>query len=152
MAPSGNDRGQSKNIFAGECDLAIMNTYYMGLMVNNEEEPEQKEWAAAVKVLFPNSEDRGTHVNVSGAMISANSPNPEAATKLIEFLTSDASQQLYAEVNHEYPIKEGVALSDTVASWGEMKIDELPLDTIADNRAKASELVDKVAYDDGPSS
>lgn len=151
-APSGNDRGQAQAIYAGECDLAIMNTYYMGLMATNEEQPEQKEWAKAVKVLFPNAGDRGTHVNVSGAILAANAPNRDAALALIEYLVSDEAQGIYAELNHEYPVKPGVPTSAIVSSWGELTIDDLPLVDIAANRAKASELVDKVGYEDGPSS
>ncbi len=152
MNPSGNDRGQARNIHAGACDIAIMNTYYMGLMETNEEEPEQQEWAAGLKLLFPNGEDRGTHVNVSGVILARHAPNEEAAVQLIEFLTSDQAQAIYAEINHEYPVVEGVPVSDTVAAWGELRVDELPLSTIAENRATASELVDKVGYEDGPRS
>jgi iron(III) transport system substrate-binding protein len=152
MRPSGNDRGQSRNIYAGACDIAIMNTYYMGLMANNQDEPEQQDWARAVKVLFPNADDRGTHVNISGAILARHAPNKDTALQLIEFLTADEAQGLYAELNHEYPVVEGVPLSETVASWGELTIDPLPLATIASYRARASELVDKVNYEDGPGS
>ncbi len=150
--PTGNDRAQAKGIFAGECDLALGNTYYMGLMQTNEQEPEQKDWAKAIKVLFPDSEGRGTHVNISGVMLTKNAPNKDDAVELIEFLTADEAQSLYAEVNFEYPLKPGVPASDIVASWGELKADTLPLSDVAENRAKASELVDEVNFDGGPSS
>lgn len=152
MAPSSNDRGQARNIYAGACDLAIINTYYMGLMETNEDEPEQQGWAEAVKVLFPNTNDRGTHVNISGAMLATNAPNEERAIRLIEFLTSEEAQQVYAEVNHEYPVVPGVPVSETVASWGDIEFDSLPLDTIASYRDLASQLVDKVGYEQGPGS
>ena len=91
-------------MFAGECDLALANTYYMGKMLTNEEEPEQKEWAKAVKIVFPSSPDFGTHVNISGMMLTANAPNKDNALKLMEFLASDEAQALYANANFEYPV------------------------------------------------
>jgi iron(III) transport system substrate-binding protein len=150
--PAGNDRLQVKGVYAGECDLALGNTYYMGAMLTNEKEPEQKEWAESVEILFPNSADRGTHVNVSGAVVAKHAPNKENAVKLVEFLASDKGQQIYAEVNHEYPVKDGVSRSELVQSWGAFKPDSISLDEVAALRKKASELVDKVGFDDGPSS
>jgi iron(III) transport system substrate-binding protein len=150
--PSGNDRSQAKAIFSGQCDLALANTYYMALMATNDQEPEQKEWAKAVKVIFPNAGGRGTHVNISGVVLAKHAPHKDDAVKLIEYLTSDEAQQIYAELNNEYPLKPGVALSPIVKSWGELKADDLPLAEIGKNRKRASELVDEVAYDQGPSS
>ncbi|MBC2858110.1 MULTISPECIES: Fe(3+) ABC transporter substrate-binding protein [Stappia] len=150
--PTGNDRSQVQAIFAGECDISLGNTYYMGAMLNNEKEPEQKDWANSVKILFPNTGDRGTHVNISGVVMAKHAPNPEAAVKLIEFLSSEEAQHIYAEANNEYPVKPGVEISELVASWGEFKPDTLSLDEIAKNRKTASELVDKVGFNDGPQS
>jgi iron(III) transport system substrate-binding protein len=150
--PSGNDRAQAKAIFSGQCDIALANTYYMALMATNEKEPEQKEWANAVKVLFPNAGDRGTHVNISGVVLTKHAPNKANAIRLIEFLTSDEAQKLYAELNNEYPLKDGVALSQIVQSWGELKPDALALPEIGKHRKRASEIVDEVGFDQGPSS
>lgn len=151
--PDGNDRGQAQNIMAGECDLALGNTYYVGLMMNNEEEPEQKDWANAIKVIFPTiDEDSGTHVNVSGMALAKNAPNKEAALELMRFLSSDEAQQIYAADVYEYPVKDGVAASEDVQSFGELNADTLPLTDIAKNRRAASEMVDRVGLDDGPSS
>lgn len=150
--PDGNDRAQAKGIFSGECDLGLGNTYYVGLMQNSEKDPEQKEWAKSMKVLFPNTQDRGTHVNISGMALAKHSPNKENAIKLMEFLSSGTAQELYAEVVFEYPVKPGTAPSATVAGFGDIKPDPLSLDTIAKLRKQASQLVDKVGYDDGPSS
>ncbi|HXK54539.1 MAG TPA: extracellular solute-binding protein, partial [Hyphomicrobiales bacterium] len=133
-------------------DIALGNTYYMGLMQTNDKEPEQKQWAESVKVLFPNAGDRGTHVNVSGMFMAKHAPHPAEALKLMEFLASDEAQRVYAEVNFEYPVKAGVAASDRVQSWGTLKADTVSLTEIARARAKASELVDKVGFDDGPAS
>jgi iron(III) transport system substrate-binding protein len=150
--PAGNDRLQVKGVYAGECDLALGNTYYMGAMLTDEKEPEQKAWANSVNILFPNSDDRGTHINISGAVVAKYAPHQENAVKLVEFLASDKGQELYAEVNHEYPVKKGVPWSPLVKSWGAYKPDPISLNEIAALRKKASELVDKVGFDDGPSS
>lgn len=150
--PAGDDRLQVKGVYAGECDLAIGNTYYMGAMLKNDKEPEQKEWANSVNMLFPNTGDRGTHVNVSGAVVAKYAPHRENAVKLIEFLASDEGQEMYADVNNEYPVKEGVPWSKLVQSWGDFKPDPISLNEIAGLRKKASELVDKVGFDEGPSS
>ncbi len=148
--PDGGDRDQAKAIFAGECDLALGNSYYVGLMLTNEKDPEQKEWASAIKVLFPNANDRGTHVNISGMALAKNAPNKENAIKLMEFLSSGEAQKIYAEQVFEYPVLPGVEPSDVVKSFGSIKPDTLPLAEIAANRKKASELVDKVGYNNGP--
>ena len=150
--PAGDDRLQVKGVYAGECDIAIGNTYYMGVMLKNDKQPEQKEWARSVTILFPNSGERGTHVNVSGAIVAKHAPHKDDAVKLVEFLASDRGQELYAEANNEYPVKEGVPWSQLVKSWGDFKPDPISLNDIAALRKKASELVDKVGFDEGPSS
>lgn len=148
--PDGNDRSQAKAIFAGECDLGLANTYYLGLMKTNEKDPEEKDWAAAVKVLFPNSADRGTHVNISGMALAKNAPNKDNAVKLMEFLASDEAQTIYAEKVFEYPVGPHAKPSEIVAGFGAIKPDTLPLTEIAANRKIASELVDKVGLNEGP--
>ncbi len=148
--PTGNDRAQVKAIFSGECDIALGNTYYMGLMQTNEKEPEQKQWASAVRLMFPNSQDRGTHVNLSGMVMAKHAPNPDAARKLMAYLSSDNAQQIYGKANFEYPLKPGVQADPLVASWGTLNPDTLPLATIAKLRKSASEMVDRIGFDDGP--
>ena len=150
--PAGGDREQARDIASGKCDLALGNTYYMALMTNNEKNPEQKEWAKAIKVLFPNAGDRGSHVNISGMALAKHAPNKANAIKLMEFLASDDAQQIYATANNEYPLSPNVKPSPIVQSWGTLKADNLPLDNIAKYRKRASELVDKVNFDAGPSS
>ncbi len=147
--PAGGDREAVRDVKAGLCDLAVGNTYYMGAMLKN---PEQAAWAEAVKILFPNAADRGTHVNISGMAMAANAPNRENAQKLMEFLVAPEAQAMYAEVNNEYPAAEGVKASALVESWGSLKPDPLALSKIAELRKKASELVDKVKFDLGPGS
>ena len=121
-------------------------------MMLNEKKPEQKEWANSVKMLFPNADDRGTHVNVSGIVLAKHAPNKDNAVKLMEFLSSGDAQKIYAEVNHEYPVKADVSQSDLVKSWGALKADNRTLDEVAKNRKRASELVDEVGFNEGPSS
>lgn len=147
--PAGGDREQVRDVQAGLCDLAIGNTYYMVAMQNS---PDQKAWADAVKIIFPNAADRGTHVNITGASILANAPNRDNGQKLIEYLASDEAQKIYAEAIGEYPAVPSVRASAIVESWGPLKADSLPLSKIADFRKKASELVDKVHFDAGPNS
>lgn len=150
--PSGNDREQARGIYSGECDIGIGNTYYVGLMINNEKEPEQKEWAKSIKVLFPNSQNRGTHVNISGMALAKHAPNRDAAIKLMEFLSSSKAQEIYASQVYEYPVIEGGKLSETVAGFGKLNPDQLSLEKISQLRKEASRLVDKTGYDDGPQS
>jgi iron(III) transport system substrate-binding protein len=150
--PAGGDRDQAKAIFAGECDIALGNTYYVGLMQTNEKEVEQKDWAASIKVLFPNAADRGTHINISGMSLAKNAPNKENAVKLMEFLASPKAQEIYAQEVFEYPVAPGVPVSDVVKGFGELKPDPLPIVEIAKNRKQASELIDKTGFNNGPQS
>ncbi len=150
--PSGNDRAGAKSIYSGECDLAIGNTYYVGLMMTNDKEPEQKDWANAMKVIFPSIDGAGTHVNISGMALAKHAPNKEEAVKLMEFLASDEAQQIYAAEVFEYPVMDGVEASDIVKSFGDLNADSLPLAEIAKHRKAASEMVDRVGLDDGPAS
>ncbi len=145
--PQGNDRAQAKAIKEGLCDYAVANTYYMGKMATNEENPEQKDWAKAVRIIFPNQESRGTHVNISGAGVTRSSSNRAEAIQLIEFLSGDHAQKIYAEQNFEYPVKPGVAFHPMVASWGTFKADTIDLAKLAEYRAMASRLVDQTGFD-----
>ncbi|USD64808.1 Fe(3+) ABC transporter substrate-binding protein [Vibrio sp. SCSIO 43136] len=142
--PQGNDRGQVKAIKEGLCDVSLGNSYYLGKMVNDAE---QKVWADAVYINFPNQNAQGTHVNISGMAMAKYSPNKENAQKLMEFLTDNTAQQMYAEVNFEYPVKAGVKRSELVASWGDYKADTLSLEEIAAHHEAAVKLVDEVKFD-----
>ncbi len=150
--PQGNDRAQARAVYEGVCDVAVANTYYMGKMATNEEKPEQKAWAEAVRIVFPDQQDRGTHVNISGAAVTKSAKHRENAVKLLEFLSENDAQKLYAEQNFEYPVKPGVAIDPLVASWGPFKADTMDLSEVATYRAAASKLVDRVGYDQGPDS
>ena len=142
--PDGNDRAQVKSIWAGECDISLGNTYYMGKMLEDEE---QKEWADSVRILFPVFENGGTHVNVSGVAMTKAAPNKEAAQKLIDFLVSDEAQKIYAETNYEFPVSDHVERSEIVQSWGEFTADSTPLTEISDLRPQALTLIEEVNFD-----
>ena len=152
--PQGNDRAQAKAIYQGQCDVALANNYYMGKMQTNEKKPEQKDWAAAVRLLYLNQSagERGNHMNISAAAVVKSAPNPENAKRLVEFLTGARAQEIYAELNHEYPVKPGVARSELVRSWGAFKADTADIEAIGKLRARAARLVDEVRFDDGPTS
>ncbi|MBZ0164930.1 MAG: Fe(3+) ABC transporter substrate-binding protein [Notoacmeibacter sp.] len=145
--PQGNDRAQAKAIYEGQCDVAIANTYYMGNMQTNDEKPEQKEWASAINIIFPNQGDRGTHVNISGAAVLKHAKRKENAVKLLEFLASETAQSMYAAQNFEYPVKPGVAVSERVQSWGSFKADTISLSEVAKHRAEAARMVDRIGFD-----
>lgn len=142
--PQGNDRAQVKAIWAGECDISIGNTYYMGKMLNDDE---QKAWADSVNIVFPVFEGDGTHVNLSGMALAKNSPNKEHAVKLMEFLASPKAQEIYAAQNFEYPIAPGTEAVDLVKGWGSFTPDSLNLMDVAQQRPAALKLVQEVDFD-----
>ena len=149
-AAAGGDREVARDILGGICDIGIANAYYVGRMKNEPEGSEQRAWGDAIKVIrpvFANAPDGGTHVNISGASVARHAKNRDGAVALLEYLVSDQAQSLYARANYEYPVKPGVELDPVVASFGELKIDALPLAEIAANRKLASELVDRVGFD-----
>ncbi|OUR65790.1 Fe(3+) ABC transporter substrate-binding protein [Methylophaga sp. 42_25_T18] len=143
--PKGGDRDQVKAAASGQCDIAIVNTYYLAGMLSSKDEA-QKAAADKVAVFWPNQADRGAHVNVSGAAIMAASKNKENAVKLLEFLSSDESQQWYAETNGEYPIRDGIAISEQLKSWGEFKKDTLNLDQLGALNPEAVRLMDRAGW------
>lgn len=142
--PQGNDRAQIKAIWAGECDISLGNTYYMGKMLAD---PEQVPWADAVRLDFPVFEDGGTHVNISGVAMTKSAPNKDDAVKFMEFLTSPEAQKIYAEANFEYPIAPGTAPTDLVAGWGTFTADSLNLMEMAGYRGAALRIVEEIDFD-----
>jgi iron(III) transport system substrate-binding protein len=144
--PSGGDRDVAKDILAGTCDIGVGNTYYVGLL-RNDPNPSQKASGAAVKVLDSTFAGGGTHVNISGAAMAKNAPNKAQAQALIEFMTGDDAQRLMADANFEYPIRPSIQATRTQEEIGPIKPDTLSLADIARQRRAASELVDKVGFD-----
>ena len=144
--PQGNDRAQAKAIYSGECDVALMNTYYFGKMKFNEKDPEQKKWADSLRLVFLDQKGRGQHVNISAAAILKASKKQEAALQFIEWLTSPEAQLLYTEVNYEYPVNPEVNPSEEVASWGKFKIDQVSLTDIAKNTPLAQIIINETGW------
>ena len=142
--PQGNDRAQVKAIKEGVCDVSLGNSYYFGKMMKNKD---QKAWADAVYLNFPNQKNVGSHINISGMAMAKYAPNKANARKLMEYLSGKKAQSIYAKDNMEYPVNPNVAVSETVAAWGEFKADALPIARIAANRTKAQRLLDEVKFD-----
>lgn len=144
-SPKGNDRDQVKAVVAGEGDIAIVNTYYIGKLLNSKN-PDEVIAGKGIKVFFPNQNDRGTHINVSGAGVAKYAPNKENAIKFIEFLASKKSQELFAKANYEYPVNKEVVSSELLKSWGEFKEDTLSLTKLGENNKKAVIIFDESSW------
>jgi iron(III) transport system substrate-binding protein len=145
VRPNGNDRAQAKSVFAGECDLGIGNTYYVGLMAHNDKEPEQKDWAKAIKVLMPSSDKMGTHVNISGMLMAKSAPNVANAKAFMEYLASDEAQKLYAAQNYEYPVNPAVPADAFVQSLGALSPTSVNLKDMVANVPKAALIISESA-------
>jgi len=143
--PKGNDRDQVKAVAAGLGDVAVLNTYYIGKLLDSKN-PEEVAAGEAIGVIFPNQESRGTHVNVSGAAVARHAPNQEHAVAFLEYLTSDAAQTLFAESNFEYPVKPGIALAPLLESWGSFKTDSINLGLLGKHNKDAVLLFDQVGW------
>jgi len=144
--PSGGDREGARDILAGVCDLAIGNSYYVGLMRNAKEE-DQRKWGNAIRTINPTFEGGGTHVNISGLVMAKHAPNRANAAKLMAFLVSDSAQHIFSDLNYEYPVVAEAPIADTVKSFGALRPDSLSLNDVAKHRKAASTLVDKVGFD-----
>ncbi|OQX13295.1 MAG: Fe(3+) ABC transporter substrate-binding protein [Thiothrix lacustris] len=145
--PEGGDRDQIKAAAAGQCDIALANTYYYGQMLTSDE-AEDKAAAEKVAIFWPNQAegDRGVHINISGAAVTKTAKNKDNAIKLMEFLVNDESQQWYAEANQEYPVKAGVVPSEMLKGWGEFKADSVNLSELGKNNAEAVKIMDKAGW------
>ena len=143
--PKGGDRDQIKAVAAGQCDIALVNTYYLGGMLQSDIESE-REAAEKVSLFWPNQQGRGAHVNVSGAGVTRSAQHREEAVQLLEFLVNESSQAWYAEQNVEYPVRQDVPVSDTLRQWGEFKADSLNLDQLGEYNAEAVRLMDRAGW------
>ena len=143
--PEGNDRDQMKAVVGGVGDVAIVNTYYVGKLLNSSDEYEV-EVGKQIGVFFPNQETNGTHINISGAGLTAHGKNSENAEKLVEFLTSEKAQSDYASVNYEYPVNQSVEPSELLKSWGEFNTQDIDLSLLGKYNADAVRLMNEVGW------
>ena len=144
--PQGNDRAQAKSIYAGECDVALMNTYYYGAMANNTKNPEQQDWAKAIRMVFFNQDDRGQHINISAGGVVKTSPHQDEARAFLEWMTGPTAQRIYAEVNAEYPVNADVAPDPSVAAWGVFKADDVSIEAIGRASSTAQMIIDRTGW------
>ncbi|MGY6523736.1 MAG: Fe(3+) ABC transporter substrate-binding protein [Mongoliitalea sp.] len=144
-APKGSDRDQVKAVASGEGDVAIVNTYYIGIMLNDANEEERKA-AEKIGIFFPNQDDRGTHINISGAGVTKYAPNKDNAIKLLEFLSSKDAQEFLANINFEYPVNPAAAFSEQLLKWGTFKADDINLSVLGENNSEAVVIFDKVGW------
>jgi iron(III) transport system substrate-binding protein len=144
-SPKGNDRDQVKAVANNEGDLAIVNTYYIGKLLNSEDESELKA-GNSVGIFFPNQDTSGTHVNVSGIGVAKYAPHKENAIKFIEFLLQEEAQKIFAGSNYEYPINRNVEPAKILKDWGSFKEDALQLNELGENNKDAVIIFDKVGW------
>lgn len=143
--PTGGDTDQLRAVAAGQCDLAVSNTYYYGRLLDSDK-PEDRQVVDTVKAFWANQDDRGTHINISGAVIAKHAPNYDAAVQLLEFMVSDAAQAYYAEINHEFPVVDSAAVSDTIQSLGTFKAHDLNLSILGENNKRAVMVMDRAGW------
>lgn len=143
--PQGNDRAQVKAIYQGVCDIAIINSYYYGKL-RTSKVPAQRKWAENIQILFTNQGDRGNHINISGGGVARYSKNKATAVAMLEFLTQQTAQELYGEINYEFPVNLSVRKSSEVESWGSFKEDQLPIGMIATLAPRAQKIIDRVGW------
>lgn len=143
--PGGGDTDQLRAVAAGQCDVTVVNSYYFGRMINSSR-PTDAIAADKIGVFWPNQNDRGAHVNVSGAGVTRHAKNPLAAQKLLEFMVTGASQSWYAEVNNEYPVVPDARISQTLEDFGDFTSDTLNLTLLGENNRAALQLMDRVGW------
>ncbi len=143
--PKGSDRDQVKAVAAGEGDIAIVNTYYVGLLLNAQNEEDRKA-GEAVTMIFPNQEGNGTHINVSGVGVAKNAPNKEHAIKFIEYLSSVEAQEILTNLNFEFPVNPQAEKADLIQSWGDFKTDTMDLYKMGEYNSEAVKIFDRVGW------
>ncbi|MDF1823756.1 MAG: Fe(3+) ABC transporter substrate-binding protein [Verrucomicrobiales bacterium] len=144
--PQGSDRDQIRAVAAGLADVALANTYYLGLLETSEE-AKDREAAAAVKIFFPNQEGRGAHVNISGIGVVKGTAKAELAEEVIEFLLSEKVQAMYPENTFEFPVNPAASLSDVQKRWGKFKADDVPLSTMGEFNAEAVRTFNRAGWE-----
>jgi len=143
--PEGNDVGQIKAVAAGVCEIALVNHYYVARLQQSDK-PETQEMIAKVGVFFPNQDEDGTHVNISGGGVVTTSPNQESAIKFLEYLATPEAQEIYANANNEIAAVPGVEPNATVAEFGEFQESEINVAALGKNNPEAVKLMDRVGW------
>lgn len=143
--PQGGDRDQIMAVAAGQCDLAIANTYYYGGLLTSAK-AEEREAAAKVGLFFPNQQGRGAHMNVSGAGVAASAKHKAEAVSLLEYLSGPEAQRQFAEANQEFPVMPGAKLSPVVAAWGSFKAEDINMAMLGENNPQAVRIFDRVGW------
>ena len=143
--PQGNDRAQVKAIYEGVCDIAIINNYYFGKLKFSDK-PDQRKWAEAVQLIFPDQDGRGAHINISGGGVAKHSKHKDEAIRFLEFLTTKTAQDLFGSINFEYPVNPAVPLSKELESWGRFKEDKMPISKIAELAPEAQKVIDRAGW------
>jgi iron(III) transport system substrate-binding protein len=143
--PEGNDTAQIKAVAAGQGDIAIANSYYVARLLKSDK-PEDKAIAQKIGVFFPNQNERGAHVNISGGGVVKTAPNKEGAIKFLEYMVSPEAQEIFAKSNYEYPVLEGAALDPVVASLGQFKADATNAAAFGKNNPEALKIMDRAGW------
>ena len=144
--PRGNDRDQARAVASGVADLAIINTYYLGLLANSSDKAD-REVAEKLNIFFPNQNGRGTHINVSGAAVTKSSKNKKEAIKFLEFLTDKENQKVFSEANYEYPLDYNNSKSKIHLKWGRFKADNIDLSILGENNSEAVKIFDLAGWE-----
>ena len=144
-SPQGGDREQISAIAAGQCQVALVNTYYLAGLLSSSN-PADRANGEAVAVFWPDQNSNGAHINISGAAVTKAAKNKDAAVKLMEYLVSDEAQHWYAETNNEFPVRDDVQSSELLKSWGEFKADDIALDQLGIHNAEAVRLMDRAGW------
>ena len=144
--PRGNDRDQARAVASGVADLAIINTYYLGLLANSSDKAD-REVAEKLNIFFPNQNGRGTHINVSGVAVTKSSKNKKEAIRFIEFLTQEDNQRIFSEANYEYPLDYNNSKSKIHLKWGRFKADSIDLSILGKNNAEAVKIFDLAGWE-----
>ena len=141
--PQSNDTGQLRAVAAGECSVTVANTYYLGRLMASEK-PEDQALVASLKVMFPNQDNRGAHVNISGAGITKHAPNRDNAVRFLEYLTGEFAQRLFAEGNNEFPVNGKT--TGPVAEFGDFEEDTLNAAVLGENQKAAVKAYDRAGW------
>jgi iron(III) transport system substrate-binding protein len=143
--PKGGDTDQIRAVAAGECGVAISNTYYYARLMRSTK-PEDKAVVEKTAVMFPNQAGRGTHVNISGAAVARHAKNRAAAVQFLEYLASDGAQRYFADGNNEYPVVAGAEPNPVLASLGRPKFETVPIAKVGANTAVVQQMLDRVGF------